>query len=96
MFADSESTQDMKYTKTDPSLVNFACPDRHVLKEQKKMHAITCERPGIMHCNIDAVVNISDTKKSYTICLDGKKIMSGFSKKLGEVDLFGNESSLSL
>lgn len=77
---------------SDDSKINFIVPDVKVLKKILDESETTCQNPGILGENIKnfAVLHTNDSCK---ISLDGKKIISGFGKKLGDVDLFGHESA---
>ena len=92
----SESTNDNEKSmiKADVSLINFACPNKNILIEEKKKFNIECDEPGIILSNLDAVSSITQNKdKAFNLCVDGKKITSGFGKNLGEVNIFGHEST---
>ena len=86
-------TDEKMMSKTDASMINFACPNKNVLVEEKKKYSIDCDKPGIIRSNLEAVSVLTDKNdKAFSLCVDGKKLTSGFGKSLGEVDLFGHES----
>ena len=75
--------------------VNFVCPHVNQLRQEKKNAGVDCSTPGIIESNLDVVAATSNNR-AYKICIDGKKIAPGFGSKLGEVDLYGHESSPTL
>ena len=78
------------------SKVNFAVPNRSILDHMD--HPIDASSPKVMTDMID-MINQNDPKQtnSYKVCVDGKKINSGtHGQKLGDVNLWGFESSPSL
>lgn len=94
---DGDSCTEKDKVRSNLTNVNFICPDKNVLLEQKRTHSINCETPGVLEGNIDVVGNVcANPDKRYNICIDGKKIAPGFGKHSGEVDLFGHESTPTL
>lgn len=90
-------TPDKSTVKADMSMVNFVCPHKDVLREEKLKCSIDCASPGIIQSNIKSVAaQHNGQNKSYNLCVDGKKIAAGFGKHLGDVDLFGHESDTTL
>ena len=82
---------------TDSNNVNFVVPHYNILKDEIRKREISCQTPGIIHSNIQRIAECSESSnKNYKLCIDGKKITVGFGKHLGEVDLYGHESSPTL
>ncbi len=77
------------------SRVNFVTPSVRYLRDDVLKQDISCENPGILTANIKKFSS-EKLNKSYKVCIDGKKISSGFGRTLGDVDLFGHEESPSL
>ena len=77
--------------------INFVCPDIKVIRMETQEYGEDAKRPGILHRNIIAFANLQKAQnRSCKISFDGKKISMGFGTDLGEVDLFGHESSPTL
>ena len=92
-----EDNKSKEKLTTDFKDVNFVVPHKNILKEEIQKREISCQSPGIIHSNINAIADFSDVQnKNYKLCVDGKKITVGFGKNLGEVDLYGHESSPTL
>jgi hypothetical protein len=72
--------QPVKFGTSD-SKVNFITPSRHILKEEINKSDISCEKP----CFIKANLQFVNANKSCKLCIDGKKLNSGFGKSLGDV-----------
>ncbi|VDI01697.1 Hypothetical predicted protein [Mytilus galloprovincialis] len=84
-----------KYNPSD-SKINFAVPNRQVLDAMES--PVDASTPGILTDMIDQI-SLSDPKhiQTYQLCVDGKKINSGvLGQKLGDINLWGNESSPTL
>ena len=77
---------------SEDSVCNFIAPSVQVLRQEIKRTEINCSKPGIIHDMID----LADKEKSHKICIDGKRINSGFGKALGDVDLYNHEDSPTL
>ena len=78
------------------SRVNFVTPGVNTLRDLWKKHADDCEKPCIITNNICMVADKGNETTSYKLCIDGKKISSGFGQKLGDVDLFDHEGEPTL
>lgn len=65
---------------TSNSKINFVTPSAKYLREDPATEIISVKNPGILEHNLD-VFSKDAGKKSFKICLDGKKISSGFGKK---------------
>lgn len=75
--------------------INFVVPNRHSLVHEISEGSVRCDKPGILEKNIEIFSEVN-AGNSCKICLDGKKIATGFGKKLGDVDLFGHEEKPTL
>ncbi len=64
---------DLKPTKAK---LNFIAPSPHVLREEIQKTQINCNEPGVMR----DVLNLAKLDKSHEICIDGKRINSGYGK----------------
>ena len=74
------------------SKINFVVPDKQVLVSQSDMNI---KKPGIMTEMLDTLSSYLD-EPEVKLCFDGKKINSGFGQHLGDVDMWGYESSPTL
>ena len=81
----------------DQSTINFVWPDIKCLTDNRAKMEINCSEPGLIVSNIKSVVGKRGAPHNeYKICLDGKKLTIGFGNKLGEVDLYGHETTPTL
>ena len=77
------------------SKVNFVTPNVKSLRDFINTSGIKCSKPGILETNLDLIAKMKGNQ-SFKLCVDGKKISSGFGQILGDVDLFGFEDDPSL
>ena len=70
------------------SHINFAVPDVKTIRAEAKKTSF--QKPGI------TTTNSKSGGKSFNICIDGKKLNSGFGKALGDVDMYGDEPAPTL
>ena len=76
-----EDNKSKEKLTTDFKNVNFVVPHKNILKEEIQKREISCQSPGIIHSNINAIADFSDVQnKNYKLCVDGKKITVGFGK----------------
>ena len=76
--------------------INFAVPFKSVTSLKSSPVSPSDLQPGIIHYLLDKVSENSDSKKTYKLCLDGKKINASTSGKYGDIDLWGLEHSPTL
>jgi hypothetical protein len=72
---------------TSDSQINFIAPSASVLRDEVVKCEVNCSQPGVIKGNLKSV----DKSKSYKLCIDGKRINSGYSKHHGDVNLYGHE-----
>ena len=76
--------------------MNFIAPNLKTLRKDFASNVpTTAKQPGVIEDNIK-LMKSTNSDVSYKICIDGKKISSGFGKELGDVDLFGFEEKPTL
>ncbi|MCP3901538.1 MAG: hypothetical protein GY707_17665 [Desulfobacteraceae bacterium] len=78
---------DLKPTK---ATLNFIAASPQVLRKEIQKTQINCNEPGV----IRDVLNLAKLDKSHEICIDGKRINSGYGKALGEVNLYSHETNI--
>ena len=75
--------------------INFAVPSDPVLKAASKQYTGDAKNPGFLNHSLDAFSK-AHHNKDVKISIDGKKLASGFGKRLGEEDLCGFETKPTL
>ncbi|XP_053383231.1 uncharacterized protein LOC123562931 [Mercenaria mercenaria] len=71
--------------------INFAVPYRATVGNRNKLFSEDDVKPGLLIPMIDKLASQTRVDKTYKLCVDGKKINAGKSKKHGDIDLFGFE-----
>ena len=87
---------DKGHFRPEERSINFAVPFRSVTDSKSSPVSPADLQPGIIHYLLDKVSENSDSKKTYKLCLDGKKINASTSGKYGDIDLWGYEHSPTL
>ena len=75
--------------------INFVVPCDEVLRNELSKFRVDADSPGILEIPLD-IFSQENSGRDVTLSVDGKKIATGFGRKLAEEDLNGYEESPTL